>query len=143
MRPVIRDFFKGFGNLFRRSRTVVYPKEKIIIPENSRGTPKLKLDLESLEIVCNGCGVCEKICPEKCIKISKAVDENGRDYLDEFYLDLSKCIFCGNCAEVCKLKAIEMTYRHQLADVDISSFIMEKLDLVKQADYSIRSFWTK
>lgn len=143
MRPVIRDFFKGFGNLFRRARTVVYPKEKIIIPENSRGIPKLKLDLDSLEIVCNGCGACETICPEKCIKINRGIDENGREYLDEFYLDLSKCIFCGNCTEVCNLKAIEMTYRHQLADVDTRSFIMEKLDLVKQADYSIRSFWTK
>ena len=143
MRPVIRDFFKGFGNLFRRARTVVYPKEKIIIPENSRGIPKLKLDLDSLEIVCNGCGACEMICPEKCIKINRGIDENGREYLDEFYLDLSKCIFCGNCTEVCNLKAIEMTYRHQLADVDTRSFIMEKLDLVKQADYSIRSFWTK
>ena len=83
------------------------------------------------------------ICPEKCIKINRGIDENGREYLDEFYLDLSKCIFCGNCTEVCNLKAIEMTYRHQLADVDTRSFIMEKLDLVKQADYSIRSFWTK
>ena len=41
MRPVIRDFFTGFGNIFRKPRTVVFPKEKIIIPENSRGIPRL------------------------------------------------------------------------------------------------------
>jgi len=143
MRPVIKDFFKSFGNLFRRPRTVVYPKEKIIIPENSRGIPRLKLDLDSLELMCNGCGVCERICPENCISIKKSTDENGREYLDEFYLDLSKCIFCGNCVEACGLGAIEMTYRHQLVGNNLQSFKMEKLDLIKQADYSIRGFWKK
>jgi len=143
MRPVIRDFFSGFGNLFRKPRTVVYPKEKIIIPEGSRGIPRLKLDLDSLEIICNGCGDCQRVCPENCIKIRKSVDEDGREILDEFYLDLSKCIFCGNCVEFCNLDAIEMTYRHQLAEPDRHAFMLEKLDLIKQADYSLRDFWTK
>ncbi len=142
MRPVIRDFFICLGNVFRKPRAVVYPKEKIIIPENSRGIPRLKLDLDTLEIICNGCGVCQKICPRQCIEV-KTVIENGKEYLDEFYIDLSKCIFCGNCAEFCSLNAIEMTYRHQLADSDKNSFKYEKLDLIKQADYSVRDFWSK
>ncbi len=143
MRPVIRDFFIEFGNIFRKPRTVVYPKEKIIIPDGSRGIPRLKLDLDSLEVLCNGCGECVKACPEKCIEIRRGKDENGRETMEEFYLDLNRCIFCGNCAEICERKAIEMTYRHQLADPDRSSFKLEKLDLIKQADYSIRDFWTK
>lgn len=142
MRPVVRDFFTGFGNLFRKPRTAVYPKEKIIIPDNSRGIPKLKLDLDTLEIICNGCGECERICPENCIKVKRIIEE-GKEYLDEFYLDLKKCIFCGNCAEACSLNAIEMTYRHQLADSDRDSFKYEKLDLIKQVDYSVREFWSK
>jgi formate hydrogenlyase subunit 6/NADH:ubiquinone oxidoreductase subunit I len=63
--------------------------------------------------------------------------------MEEFAMDLNRCIFCGNCAEICERKAIEMTYRYQLADSDRSSFKLEKLDLIKQADYSIRDFWTK
>jgi len=143
LRPVIRDFFIGFGNVFRKPRNVVYPKERIIIPEGSRGIPRLKMDLDSLEIICSGCGVCEMICPEKCIEIKKGIDEVGREYLDEFYIDLAKCIFCGNCVEFCEFDAIEMTYRHQLADLEKNSFRFEKTDLVKQSDYSIRDFWSK
>jgi NADH-quinone oxidoreductase subunit I len=142
MRPVVRDFFTDFGNLFRKPRTAVYPKEKIIIPDNSRGIPRLKLDLDSLEIICNGCGDCERICPEKCIAVKRSF-EDDKEFLDEFSLDLNKCIFCGNCMEHCTLKAIEMTYRHQLAGTDRSVFKYEKLDLIKQADYQIREFWTK
>ena len=143
MRPVIRDFFMGFGNMFRKPRTVVYPKVKIIIPEVSRGIPRLRLDLDSLEILCNGCGKCKKACSENCIEIKKEIDENGQEALEEFYMDLSSCIFCGNCVDVCDRNAIEMTYRHMLADPDRASLKLEKLDLIKQADYSIRDFWGK
>jgi len=143
MRPVIRDFFTGFGNIFRKPRTVVYPKEKIIIPEVSRGIPRLKLDLDSLEILCNGCGKCKTACPENCIEIKRETDEKGQEALEEFYMDLSSCIFCGNCIDACDRNAIEMTYRHLLADPDRASLKLEKLDLIKQADYSIRDFWGK
>jgi len=143
MRPVVRDFFISFQNLFRKPRTVVYPKEKIIIPEGSRGIPRLKLDPDSLEVMCNSCGVCQQICPEKCIEIKKGIGEDGKECLDEFFIDLGKCIFCGNCVEFCNLDAIEMTYRHQLADTKKHAFILEKLDLIKQSDYSLRDFWTK
>ena len=143
MRPVIRDFFTGFGNIFRKSRTVVFPKEKIIIPENSRGIPKLKLDLDSLEVLCNGCGKCKIACTENCIEIRRATDEKGQGALEEFYLDLTGCILCGNCIDACDRNAIEMTYKHMLADPDRASLKLDKLDLIKQADYSIRDFWGK
>lgn len=143
MLRLIKNFFINLGDIFRGPRTVLYPTEKIIIPEGSRGVPRLRLDLDTLEIICTGCGLCEKICPEKCIEVKKYVDDDGRESLGEFYLDLSKCIFCGNCIEYCSLDAIEMSYRYQLAEYDIESLKLEKLDLVKQADYSTRDFWSK
>ena len=143
MRPVIRDFFTGFGNIFRKPRAVVFPKEKIIIPENSRGIPRLKLDLDSLEVLCNGCGKCKIACTENCIEIRRETDEKGQGALEEFYMDLTGCIFCGNCIDACDRNAIEMTYRHTLTDHDRASLKLDKLDLIKQADYSIRDFWGK
>lgn len=143
MRHIIKDFFKGLANLFRKPRAAVYPKDRIIIPEGSRGIPKLKLDLDSLEIICNGCGLCGKICPEQCIEIRRGVENSGKEYLDEFYIDMGKCTFCGNCVEFCNLGAIEMTYRHQLVGKHKKLLILEKLALIKQSDYLIREFWVK
>ncbi len=143
MLRIIANFFISIGNIFRKSRTVVYPKERIIIPEGSRGLLKLKLDLDTLEVLCNGCGDCQKVCPQDCIRVKKNVSDPANESLEEFYLDLGRCNFCGNCVEFCKYKAIEMSYRYQSADYSLKSLRMEKLDLVKQADYSIRDFWLK
>lgn len=142
MLRVVKNFFINFGNLFRRPKTVQYPREKIIIHEESRGQPKLKLDFDTLEIICNGCGECMKACPQNCINVRR--EFRDRDYyLDEFYLNLGLCSFCGNCVEVCKNHAIEMSYRYQLSEFDLESLKIEKLDLIKQAEYSIRDFWVK
>ncbi len=143
MLRIIANFFISIGNIFRKSRTVVYPKEKIIIPEGSRGLLRLKLDLDTLEILCNGCGDCQEVCPQKCIRVKKNVSDSENESLEEFYLDLARCNFCGNCVEFCKYKAIEMSYRYQSADYSLKNLRMEKLDLIKQADYSIRDFWLK
>ena len=78
MLRLIKNFFIILGNMFRKPRTVVYPKEKIIIPEGSRGVMHLKLDLDSLDIICNGCGFCSIICSPKCIEVRKRGGKKGR-----------------------------------------------------------------
>jgi NADH-quinone oxidoreductase subunit I len=143
MARIIKNFFISFGNIFRRTRTIIYPKEKMIIPEVSKGLPRLKLDLDTLKVICNGCGRCEKICPQNCIKVEKIIGNDGRESLEEFCLDLNKCIFCGNCVEVCELGAIEMSYKYQLAEYNAENLKLEKLDLAKQADHNLRDFWLR
>ncbi len=143
MLGTLKNFFITLGNIFKKPRTVIYPKERMIIPEVSKGLLKLKLDLDSLEVICKGCGLCEKVCPQDCIKVERYVDDNGKESLKEFYLDISKCIFCGNCVEFCELNAIEMSYRYRLAEYNMDSFKLKKLDLIKQSDYSIRDFWLR
>jgi formate hydrogenlyase subunit 6/NADH:ubiquinone oxidoreductase subunit I len=142
MLRIFKNFFINFANLFRKPRTVLYPREKIIIYEGSRGQPRLKLNFDTLEIICNGCGDCEKACPQDCISVRKEFRED-KYYLDEFYLNLGLCSFCGNCVEACKFRAIEQSYRYQMSEYDMESLKMEKLDLIKQAEYAIRDFWVK
>jgi len=126
--------------MFKKPRTVIYPREKIIIPEGSRGVLHLKLDLDSLEVICNGCGLCNIICPQDCIEVKKRIEDNGREVLDEFCLDLSKCIFCGNCVEFCKMNAIDMSYKYQLAEYSEKNLRLEKIELIKPSS-AIRDFW--
>jgi len=140
MLRLLKNFFIILGNMFKKPRTVIYPREKIIIPEGSRGVLHLKLDLDSLEVICNGCGLCNIICPQDCIEVKKRIEDNGREVLDEFCLDLSKCIFCGNCVEFCKMNAIDMSYKYQLAEYSEKNLRLEKIELIKPSS-AIRDFW--
>jgi len=140
---IIRNFFANLGNLLTRPVTVNYPKEKIIIPEGSKGMLHLKLDPDNLEILCDACGKCVQICPQNCISLKESRDQKGQTVLEEFYLDAGRFIFCGNCVEVCSKNALEMSYRYQLTEYEREGLIFEKLDLVKQADFVIRDFWSK
>jgi len=136
----IKNFFIILGNLFRKPRTVVYPKERIIIPEGSRGVVRLKLDPDSLDIICNGCGRCSKICPVDCIEINNIVGENNKIILEEFIVDLSKCIFCGNCVDFCEIEALEMSYRYQLADDRRKNLRLGKSELIRPSGVT-GDFW--
>jgi len=140
MLRLIKNFFVNMGNILRKPRTVAFPGEKIIIPEGSRGVLRLKLDLDSLEVICDGCGACSIICPQNCIEVKKRIDDNGRKVLDEFYLDLRKCIFCGNCVEFCERHAINLSYKYQLAEFNEKNLKLEKTELIKPSS-KIRDFW--
>ncbi len=140
MMQLIKNFFMSLGNIFRKPRTVVYPREKIIIPEKSRGLLHLKLDLDSLDVICNGCGNCESVCPENCIKVEQKITEDEKQILDRFLLDLGRCIFCGKCVNACELDAIDMSYHYQTADAERKNLIMEKADLIRPSGI-LRGFW--
>lgn len=46
---------------------------------------------------CIGCGVCEGVCPQKCIHVTNGVAE----------IEQNHCLHCGRCMEVCPVGAIE------------------------------------
>ena len=97
---VLREMLKG------ETHTVQYPLEKIELGPRYRAVHKLLRLMESGNERCIGCGLCEKICIAKCIRMDTRVDENSRKEVTEYTINFGRCIFCGYCAEVCPELAI-------------------------------------
>lgn len=114
--------------------TVQYPKEKLPIGPRYRAVHELLRLLESGNERCIGCGLCEKICISKCIRMDTFQDENGRKAVKEYTINLGRCIFCGYCAEVCPELAIVHGPRYENASEQRAHFVM-KDDMLTPIDF--------
>ena len=92
---------------FQKPNTILYPAEKIEMPEKFRG--KLVFYPEK----CIGCQLCVKDCPSNAIRIKKLADGKF-----EAEVDLDKCIYCAQCVDSCPKKALEATKDVELAQLD-------------------------
>jgi NADPH-dependent glutamate synthase beta subunit-like oxidoreductase len=75
--------------------------------------------------VCVGCTFCARTCPDYAIKVER-VDTPGSRCVTSYDLDLTKCCFCGLCAEQCPTGALTHTgqyelsfYHRELATLDV------------------------
>ncbi|MBE3583071.1 MAG: NADH-quinone oxidoreductase subunit I [Limnochordaceae bacterium] len=111
--------------MLRPTVTVMYPQERLDLPVGSRGIPVLLSD-EQGNLLCTSCGVCERECPVQVIHIVSHRGEDKRKVLDEFDIDMSRCMFCGICAEVCAFGAIAMSDQYELDDFEQGDLIYHK-----------------
>jgi NADH-quinone oxidoreductase subunit I len=116
-------------NAFRRPTTVEFPE--VIRPRAVRYRASFALpDDEHGEIACIGCLACERICPSQVIKMKSGgkrespVTGKKRAYVEEFVLDLTACIQCELCIQVCNSDAIFMT-----REPEVPAFAREELVL--------------
>lgn len=100
-------------NAFRRPTTVEFPA--VVRPRAERYRASFSLpDDENGEVACIACLACERICPSQVIKMKSGgkrespVTGKKRAYVDEFTLDLSACIQCELCVQVCNTDGIRM-----------------------------------
>src|SRR3954462_7010189 len=134
------------GSYFEKDRliTVQYPEERDPLPENYRNFPFLVYDGAEAEagLRCVACKICEKECPPQCIYIVKSEDKKP-DYMGkpQFYpatfdIDISVCMSCQICVEVCPFDAIKMDKVFELSRRErFDALLMRKDDLAKSNGY--------
>ena len=134
------------GSYFEKDRltTVQYPEERSPLPENYRNFPFLVHDGNDPHagLRCVACLICEKECPPQCIYIAKSKDKKP-DYVGrpQFYprlfdIDVSVCMSCQICVEVCPFEAIKMDKDFELSKRErFDALLMRKEELSKSNEY--------
>src|SRR6201984_2604946 len=143
MAVTLRNFA---GSYFDKERliTVQYPEERNPLPENYRNFPFLIYDSDDPHagLRCVACKICEKECPPQCIYIVKSEDKKP-DYLGKpqiypakFDIDISVCMSCQICVEVCPFEAIKMNTEFELATDDrFGGLLLDRRQLAQSNEY--------
>jgi len=88
------------------------------------------------------CQICEKECPPQCIYIVKSKDKKpdykgqAQLYPATFDIDISVCMSCQICAEVCPFDAIKMNTEFELSTDDrFGGLLLRKEQLARSNEY--------
>lgn len=80
--------------------------------------------------VCVGCTFCARTCPDHCITVER-VDDPGARCVTRYELDLSKCCFCGLCAEQCPTNALVHTGQYELSFYHREHLLFDKGEMLR------------
>jgi NADH-quinone oxidoreductase subunit I len=134
-----RNFFGSYTDS-ERLVTVEYPEERLPMKENTRNFPFLVFEGDDSEkgLRCVACKICEKECPPQCIYIVLERDAKGKPQKHPrlFDIDISVCMSCQICVEVCPFDAIKMDQVYELSRFDrFEGLLLHKQDLAKSNEY--------
>jgi NADH-quinone oxidoreductase subunit I len=130
------------GSYFEADRltTIQYPEERDKISESYRNFPFLVYDGDDPDagLRCTSCKICEKECPPQIIYIVQDRDEKGKalKHPKVFDIDISVCMGCQICVEVCPFDSIKMDKSFELSKPErFRSLLLHKSDLAKSNSY--------
>jgi NADH-quinone oxidoreductase subunit I len=134
-----RNFVGSYSDP-ERLVTVEYPEERLPLKENTRNFPFLVFDGDEAEkgLRCVACKICEKECPPQCIYIVLERDAKGKPQKHPrvFDIDISVCMSCQICVEVCPFDAIKMDQVYELSRFDrFEDLLLHKKELAKSNEY--------
>ena len=120
----IRGLKVTLSTMMRKPVTAQYPSaaKRLDIEKRFMGFPALLWDDSNNEPYCTGCMVCIRECPTQCMSATMTDNEKfsegkstRKKIVDSFEINLSRCIVCGICVDVCNFDAIEMSHEHELS----------------------------
>jgi len=116
-----------FKHMFHKPITFQYPREQRTLPDTHRGALAL-LRYDDHQERCVGCDLCEAACPSRCIKVISSEDAQRplQRFASEFYIDITKCVFCGYCVEACPVNALAMTKVYEFSTHDKRTLLFDK-----------------
>ncbi len=112
------------ATMMRKPVTAQYPipSKRLDIEKRFMGFPAFLWDDSNSEPYCTGCMVCVRECPTQCMSATmtdndKFSEEKStrKKIIESFEINLSRCIVCGICVDVCNFDAIEMSHEHELS----------------------------
>ncbi|MBM3851940.1 MAG: 4Fe-4S dicluster domain-containing protein [Verrucomicrobia bacterium] len=121
--------------------TTEYPEQTTKLPENYRNFPFLVCDAEQDPLGtlrCVACRICETECPPQCIYIVMERDAKGKALKKPkvFDLDISVCMSCQICVEVCPFDAIKMDQHYEIAETGrFRELLLDREALTKSNAY--------
>ena len=142
MAVTAKNFFVSYVSK-ERLTTVQYPEERLPAKGNTRQFPMLVFDGDPEKgLRCVACTICEKECPPQCIYIVKSKDKKP-DYVGKmqiyparFDIDISVCMSCQICVEVCPFESIKMNTEFELSTDDrFEGLLLHKNQLAKSNEY--------
>ena len=72
--------------------------------------------------LCDGCGLCEKVCP--CKDVIQIKDINYDETTSfEYKFDRSQCILCGQCVEFCPQRALRFSGGSEICAINKNELI--------------------
>ncbi|MGZ7180567.1 MAG: 4Fe-4S dicluster domain-containing protein [Halobacteriota archaeon] len=115
---------ESISNL-RRCQTITYPSS---IGRTYSHTEGLRGKPEFDNALCTGCKACVKRCSDNAIGVNET---NGTRTLS---IDVTRCMYCGRCAEICPVQALTMTEQFELSyDAPRGSFTTNDVALERCA----------
>lgn len=117
MKKPIRALPEVMKNLFTKPATRLYPFEKAVLFEGTRGRIVFEQPL------CIGCKMCVRVCPAKAIDIIPHEPPIEGKRVFDCVMDVARCIYCAQCVDVCPKNALASSNDFEMAQVDKTKLI--------------------
>ena len=109
----------------QKKRTIAFPKVEPVLPDRFRGRPEIQRSLCPPD-----CRICAEACPTDAMQ----------RHAEGLALDMGRCLFCGECAAVCPIKAIRHTTDYRLAVRNRNDLMLEGSELNEQQAAALKQF---